>query len=404
MNLNSQKKILFLSTHNLATNPRLVKEIKLALQHNYKVEVICYIFRNWSYEMNNEMLQELRKRGVKFHCIEAGRKFFFQWFVAVLKEKSLRLLSKILPLKNKALANAVSRRNAGLLAAVANISSADWVIGHSPGALWATLYAGTRLSCKMGFDVEDYHPGEGNDAHLQKLTKQLMQQVLPKMNYVSFAAPLVVEEVKKDLNCDHKNWFTVLNYFPSEEFALPETPLLGPLRLVWFSQNISFGRGLELFLPAVKSCKGQVELHLYGNVDEDFKKQNLVGIDNILLHGPVSQQQLHRQLARYDAGLALDIPVDKNRGIAITNKLLSYLQAGLYVIATNTKGQDYFMKHFSGIGICFDYEKNNAGNILRDVLNNIDTIRCNRKERFEKFAVNNWDNESVCLLKSWSTL
>src|SRR6185437_13894999 len=111
---------------------------------------------------------------------------FIPWFISVSKEKSARLLSKIFPLKNSALANAVSRRNVGLLAAVTKVSSADWVIGHNPGALWATLYAGKRLKCKTGFDVEDYHPGEGNDMHLQTLTKKLMQQVLPQMDYVSF--------------------------------------------------------------------------------------------------------------------------------------------------------------------------------------------------------------------------
>lgn len=354
--------------------------------------------------MNNEMLQGLGNQGAKFHCIEAGRKHFFQWFAATLKEKSLRLLSKILPLKNKALANSVSRRNVGLLAAVTKITLADWVIGHNPGALWATLYAGRKLNCKMGFDVEDYHPGEGNNVHLQRLAKQLMQQVLPEMDYVSFAAPLIMQEVNNDLQGAHKNWFTVLNYFPSEEFALPETPLIGPLRLVWFSQNISFGRGLELILPAVKSCKGQVELHLYGNVDEDFKKLHLEGIDNIFLHGAVSQQQLHRQLVRYDVGLALEPAKDKNNDLAISNKLLSYLQAGLYVVATNTKGQYCFMNNLPGMGFCFDYERNNSGEILEDVLNNMDSIRNNRKQRLEKFTVNNWENESVCLLKMWSNL
>lgn len=348
------------------------------------------------------MLQEFQNQGVKFHCIEAGRTPFFQWFTAVIKEKSFRLLSKILPLKNKTLANSVSRRNAGLLEAVTKITSADWVIGHNPGALWATLYAGRKLNCKMGFDVEDYHPGEGNNRHLQRLTKRLMQQVLPEMDYVSFAAPLIMQEVKRDLNFDYKNWFTVLNYFPSGEFALQETRLLGPLRLVWFSQNVAFGRGLELLLPAVKSCKDKVELHLYGNVDENFKKLNLAGIDNILLHGAVSQQQLHRQLARYDVGLALEPAKDRNNDLAISNKLLSYLQAGLYVIATNTKGQRSFINNFPDIGICFDYTKDNSGDILEEVFNTLDSIRNNRKIRFERFRINNWANESACLLKNWN--
>ena len=393
-------KLLFLTTHDLVTNPRLVKEIKLALQHNYEVEVICYIFRNWSYEMNYKMLQEFQNQGVKFNCIEAGRENRYQWFIAVSKEKSARLLSKIVPLKNAALANAVSRRNVGLLAAVIKITSADWVIGHNPGALWATRYAGKRLKCKMGFDVEDYHPGEGNDEYSQGLTKRLMQQVLPKMDYVSFASPLIMEAVKKDLNCSDANWFTILNYFPADEFATPERIISGPLKLVWFSQNINIGRGLELMLPSVQSNSGKVELHLYGNVNPDFKKNHLEGMDNIFLHGAVSQNKLHGELSKFDIGLALDIPTDKNRELAITNKILAYLQAGLYVIASNIKSQNSFMASFPEMGICFDCEKNDFEEILKSILNKIDTIRNHRKERFEKFKGNNWETESLKLINT----
>jgi hypothetical protein len=397
-------KILFLTTHNLATNPRVVKEIKLALQHNYKVVVICYIFRNWSYDMNEDLLKDLKSQNVVFHCLEAGKESTTQWLGSVTKEKWNRLLAKIFSLKNSKLANAVSRRNAGLMQAIRKVNSADWVIGHNPGALWATLNAGKRLNCKMGFDVEDYHPGEGNDKHLQQLTKDLMQQVLPKMDYVSFAAPLIMEAVEKDLKYNDTNWFTILNYFPADEFKLSETQVSGPLKLVWFSQNINVGRGLELILPSVKSNPEKVELHLYGNVNKDFKKENLDGINNIFLHRAVSQIELHGELAKFDIGLALDIPTDINRELAITNKLLAYLQAGLYVLASDTKSQHSFMASFPDMGICFNYEQNDSKEILENILINTDNIRNTRWERFETFKSNNWEKESLKLVKTLDNL
>ena len=395
-------KILFLSTHNLATNPRLVKEIKLALQHNYEVEVICYIFRNWSYEMNYKMLREFQNQGVKFHCVEAGRNNFIRWFISVSKEKSARLYSKIVPLKNATLANAVSRRNVGLLAVLTKITSADWVIGHNPGALWATLYARERLKCKIGFDVEDYHPGEGNDVHLQGLTNKLMQQVLPKMDYVSFAAPLIMEEVKKDLNGNDPNGFTVLNYFPANEFATPERIISGPLKLVWFSQNINIGRGLELVLPAVKSNSGKVELHLYGNVNEDFKKKNLDGINNVFLHGVIPQKQLHHELCLYDVGLALEPAGDKNNDLAVSNKILSYLQAGIYVFASKTLGQQNFLSNFQDECIITDILiGGNSILALDQLIVRKEQIRERRRLRFLKSKERCWEVESKKLSKTW---
>lgn len=397
------KKILFITTHNLATNPRLVKEIELALQHEYKVEVIGYIFRNWSYEVNNELQQQFKKRGVQFHCIEAGRENKLEWFISVFKEKGYRLFSKLLSLQTCALANSISRRNTGILKALKKITSADWVIGHNPGALWATLSAGKKLNCKTGFDIEDYHPGEGDNFHLQKLTKKLMQQVLPNMDYVSFAAPLIMNEVKKDIGFDNCNWFTVLNYFPAQEFYSSHPELSGPAKLVWFSQHINSGRGLELILPPVKQLAGKVELHLYGNVNLDFKKEYLDNIENVFLHGTLSQKELHGKLCRYDIGLALEPAKDKNNELAISNKLLAYLQAGLYVMATGTKSQYTFLKDFPGMGICFDYKENDSEKVLLQILETIDSIRSSRQERLRNFKNNNWENESKKLLKVWES-
>lgn len=400
-NNNSFLKILFLTTHNLAANPRLVKEIKLALQHNYEVEVICYTFRNWSYEINDKMLQEFQSQRVKFHCIEAGRKNIFDWFIAVSKEKLARLFSQISSLKNAALANAVSRRNVGLLAAVNKINSADWVIGHNPGALWATLTAGERLKCKMGFDVEDYHPGEGNDVQLQGLTKKLMEQVLPKMDYVSFAAPMIREAVKEDLGSEGKNWVTILNYFPSTEFITPSS-IEGPLQLVWFSQNISWGRGLELAIPSIKNNKENVELHLFGNIDARFYDTILKGIENIKVHSPLPQKELHQQLSRFDIGLALELADDRNRGLCITNKILAYLQAGLFVLASNTLAQQNFLIQFQDVGIINDILKErNASVVIDQLVAKKEQIRNQKEFRFLQFKNNCWEVESKKILKTW---
>jgi hypothetical protein len=285
--------------------------------------------------------------------------------------------------------------------ALKKITVADWIIGHNPGALRATFATGKKLNCKIGFDVEDYHPGEGHNLHVQRLTKKLMQLVLPKMDYVSFGAPLIMDEVKKDIDCDHHNWFTVLNYFPAKEFTQRERNLSGPVKLVWFSQNINSGRGLELILPSVKSNLGKIELHLYGNVNENFKREYFDRMNNIFLHGTLPQKQLHEELRKYDIGLALEPANDKNNDLAISNKLLAYLQAGLFVMVTNTSGQYAFLKKIPGGGVCFDYKKNDSKEKLLQILREIDFIRNNRQERLGEFENNNWENESKKLISFW---
>ena len=79
------KKILFLTTNNLATNPRLVKEIRLALSFGYIAELICFEFDNWSKELNTELMQQMV--GVNIISIPAGRYPFIYWFVSVMFQR-----------------------------------------------------------------------------------------------------------------------------------------------------------------------------------------------------------------------------------------------------------------------------------------------------------------------------
>jgi len=298
------------------------------------------------------------------------------------------------------LAHAVSRRNIGLIKAIKKIQSADWVIGHNPGALWATWFAGKKLNCKMGFDVEDYHPGEGNNTQQQQLIKKIMKDLLPKMNYVSFAAPLIMNEVKKDVGNDNLNWFSILNYFPEEEFSSPQINIGGRLKMVWFSQNISAGRGLELIIPVVKANPIKIELHLYGNIDYAFRDKWLLA-ENIIIHEPQLQKELHRALGLYDVGLALEIPEDLNRDLCITNKLLAYAQSGLYILATNTIAQQSFLENHPKAGVCFNHRKNNSSFVLNSLLEDVYSIRQHRLARFENFKKTNWETESVKLMEIW---
>ena len=105
-------KILFVSTLNLATNPRFVKEIKLALTNGFSAEVICFEFDNWSYDFNRQLVGELS--GAKFHIIPAGRKPFLPWAASVVWEKFYRLTGALIPLPPALRSKGISRRS-GLL-------------------------------------------------------------------------------------------------------------------------------------------------------------------------------------------------------------------------------------------------------------------------------------------------
>lgn len=61
-------------------------------------------------------------------------------------------------------------------------------------------------------------------------------------------------------------------------------------------------------------------------------------------------------LADYDEGLAIEVESnDYNRQICLTNKIFSYLQSGLYILATNTPAQEQFMTSHHKNGMMTDF-------------------------------------------------
>lgn len=391
--------MLFISTHNLATNPRLFKEIKLALKAGCKVEVICFEFDNWSKSLNESLKREISD--ARLITIPAGRKPLSPWLTSVALETLWRFIGKFILLPTPLLAQAFSRRNFLIIKALENVSEPDWVIGHNPGALWATVVAGKKFSCKAGFDVEDYHPGEGNDKLMQLVAAKLLKKTLPVFNYVSFASPLIKNEIENEVGIKRPSWFTMMNVFPGKEFVPPTTKINTKVKFVWLSQNISSSRGLELVLPAFIEMEESIELHLFGNLDSNFFEEHLKNRKNIFVHSPLPQVQLHEQLGGYDIGLALEPSKDRNNELAVSNKLLAYLQAGLFVLATDTPAQASVLSGFPEHGFVFNRFENDSKVFINKIVVNIHEILENSTRRYEHMKNFNWETESVKLLETW---
>lgn len=394
-------KILFISTLNLATNPRLYKEIMLAQKNGYETEVICFEFNNWSFKINKELIQSLGDS--KVHIIPGNRKPFFQWGWSVFTESFWRVIGKYLKLNNKNLSQAVTRRSNLLLKVIDTLKgSYDLVVGHNPGALYPAFYAAEKFGCRCGFDVEDYHPGEGDNVHVQQLTKRLMNHYLPFMDYVTFAAPLMKEKHIQDLEAEGEHWEVVLNLFPGDQFVYSNREFDEPLQLVWFSQNVNFKRGLEQWIPALKHFENEIVLTLIGNKKEPFYSEYIRDNSFIKYLEPMKQNELNRQICSYDIGLAIEGGKDYNNNISVPNKLVTYCQAGLYILATDTPGQREFMKSHPHSGMVLTIQHEGFIEKLAQIIASKDSIRRTKAERFRNASQFNWETESEKLLKLWS--
>ena len=131
-------------------------------------------------------------------------------------------------------------------------------------------------------------------------------------------------------------------------FPLQPDPHRGPVgqppAFFWFSQTLGPGRGLELFLSAWRQTRQPSRLSLLGQPSPGFDRLLLSHLPAachplVSFLPPVLPADLPATIARHDVGLALEQSSIVNRDLAVTNKILQYLNAGLAIAASDTSGQ-----------------------------------------------------------------
>jgi glycosyltransferase involved in cell wall biosynthesis len=129
------------------------------------------------------------------------------------------------------------------------------------------------------------------------------------------------------------------------------------LRLHWFGQTIGTGRGLEEAVAALAHLPGEVELHLRGNPSAGYRErlEALAGGERqrLFFLPPLDHDELIRAMESFDVGLALERPDNGNYSRTVTNKLFSYLVAGLALAVTDTPGQRELMSQIPAAGFLY---------------------------------------------------
>jgi glycosyltransferase involved in cell wall biosynthesis len=227
-----------------------------------------------------------------------------------------------------------------------------------------------------------------------------MSAILPKADYCSYASPLILKQIQDVILYEKTEHLVVLNSFPENEFITPLKLVNPALQLVWFSQNIDFGRGLEILIPEIDKLYPLLELHLIGNTKSEFYERVLKGKKGIKLHGTLAQLDIHSFLASCDVGLAIDMPVNLNRKLALTNKIIAYTQAGLHILATDTPAHLSFLEKMEDYTLV-NSDMSNINNTLKNILSDITNLRNNKLKRYMFGKLYNWENQTNHLIKLW---
>jgi glycosyltransferase involved in cell wall biosynthesis len=239
----------------------------------------------------------------------------------------------------------------------ASLETADWFIAHAQAALPIAATAAKRWNARLGFDCEDLLAEHGTDP--PEIVRQIEATYLRDCEYVSAPSQGIADRLQGDYGI--KPPVVLYNVFPlhlAEGMAPPsQRPASSVLRLHWFSQTIGHGRGIEEAIEACGILGEGVELHLRGNPSRGYDAvlQDLASRHKVKLklYPQIEHDDLIRSMDQFDVGLALERGEHTNYALTVTNKIGSYLLAGLAIAATETSGQGEILSQVPSAGFLY---------------------------------------------------
>jgi glycosyltransferase involved in cell wall biosynthesis len=363
MNRPAATDVCLLTPGQPSNNPRLVKEADALTEAGYTVQVLCVDCGLWPSQTDSSVLA-VRSWACKYvGGLVRSRPWMYRltrWRQA-LGNRAMRWLSG-----PEMLRTAAMLRVGPELEAEALRHPAKLYIAHHVAALSAAVKAASKYGGSVGYDAEDFYTGMHTfgqpPALFERIAAEVERKYLRSCDYVTAASPAIADAYAEKYRIPPA--VTVLNVFPlvQRPAALRSGSARGPLRLYWFSQGIGGDRGLEDVVRAMGLLgDANIELHLRGNWQAGYREQlyavaRSAGANTarIVSHVPAPPDDMIRLAAEYDVGLALELPLEHNRTLCLTNKLFVYLLAGNAIIATRVKAQQSLMAKLGGAGWCYE--------------------------------------------------
>ena len=261
-----------------------------------------------------------------------------------VRRRLARMLAK-LGIRDPAVVEAAQHPASRDLVRAAMSVPADLYVAHYVAALPAAARAASLHGAKFAFDAEDFHLGDFPDRpefdFERKLVRAIEERYLRACVYLTAASPGIAEAYSSTYGLAMPS--VVLNVFPRSQAPRTPTPAgtaaPGP-SLYWFSQTIGPDRGLETAVQALSLSSARPHLYVRGRFAQGFSDT----LNTLAIKYGVGEQvhfldlappsEMERLASVYDVGLVSETGSTRNRKIALTNKLFSFLLAGIPVVAS----------------------------------------------------------------------
>jgi len=398
--------VCLVSTGNLASNPRLIKEADALHGAGYRVTVIACDYTASFRDYDDAIERAAPWKTVRVPRPPAER---LTGIAARAIGRALDAVGLDVPVRVAAHAHGgpmTSLRTAALA------EPADLYIAHYVPALPAAAAAAARHGALLGYDAEDFHSGEGQGGASEEFRMEMVERIeetfLPSCRHLTAASPLIARAYAARYGVVEP--VSVLNVFPLAMAPAADTPSSTPgggLRAYWFSQTIGLDRGLQSFLQAMARAEARVSLDIrgsnrWGHGDTLLAEARALGLgDRVRLLPMERPDEMVRLAAHYDLGLSLETDATQSRRLCLTNKIFTYLLAGIPVMMSDTPAQRELGSRLAAAGSVISLADPQGMAVSLDRLARPEVLGQARQEAWrlgrERY---NWEYERQFLLQS----
>jgi len=340
--------VCLITPGQVGSNPRIVKEARALHDAGLRVVVIATRVLD-SVEMRDQAI--LRDAPYRIERIDLRGKL--KWRLRRIGQIAAGVLEASCGIDSPS-ARAFSPFAPALVAAALRVR-ADLYIAHYPPALPAAVAAARLHGARYAYDAEDFHLGDGSDdtsRDSQRLRLRALEaSALRQCGYVTAASPGIADAYAETYRIARPQ--VVLNAFPLAQ-AAPGPTARGSAEpgpsVYWFSQVVGPNRGLECAVQAIGRALARPHLYLRGDVADGFAQKlhalaaDAGAADRVHFLPSEAPDQMEKLAAAYDVGLCSEPGHTRNNDLALSNKLFSYLIAGIPPLMSNTIGQRDFAK------------------------------------------------------------
>jgi hypothetical protein len=345
---------------HLATCPRMTKAASAFVENGYRVRVVSALLSD-RYRAMDETIAA--RSGWEWEPLECSRdRAWFRWVASGVRHKAAAMLACRVGCHRapwSVAAAAFTRLHAEIVQRVAAVQS-DLYYGGGGGALAAVAEAASQNGVAYALDLEDFHTGDRwtqQTGYELQIAERIERHVLSGAAFITAGSPAIARAYTEKY---HVHTTPVCNTFSLPRDGVAAPTIDGPLRAYWFSQTLGPGRGLEDVIRAAGLADVPMHLTLRAApLDGYYESLIALAASNAprltLSLLPIADASTMVALCRdHHIGVGVEPGSSMSNRLALSNKLLTYVLAGLALVITNTPGQRPIIDDVVGDAVVFE--------------------------------------------------